>query len=195
MKISFAGVVCAWMLHFAVPVSAQAPQSVPTLTISAGLEQLRHVEGDWAVTTEFFGADGRISATYQGSYHFQWVIPDAVLSGVSQIPALDMTSALLFYLRPASNEIEMVSVGKDGLLWIMTGRDGEEHRTTREIRTKDGGSMRLRFTRYNVAQDSFESRMELSTDGGETWTQANHQLFRRCTHDGHLCSDASGTPH
>jgi len=39
--------------------------------------------------------------------------------------------------------------------------------------------MRLRFTRYNVSQDRFESRMDYSTDGGATWTQGNHQVFVR----------------
>ena len=39
--------------------------------------------------------------------------------------------------------------------------------------------MRLRFTRYNVTPDRFESRMDYSTDGGATWTQGNHQVFVR----------------
>jgi CubicO group peptidase (beta-lactamase class C family) len=43
----------------------------------------------------------------------------------------------------------------------------------------DGSTLQLRFTRYNVEPDRFESRMESSTDGGATWTQGNHQVFVR----------------
>ncbi|MEQ8744096.1 hypothetical protein [Parasphingorhabdus sp.] len=190
MKKSFGKILGILTLFMANSAIAQSPASPPSPEISAGLEQLRHVEGDWAVTTEFIGDNGSVAATHDGTYSFQWVIPDAVLSGITRIPALKQTSAVLFYLRPKSNEIEMVSVGKDGMLWIMTGKDGEEERTTRDVPTQDGGSMRLRFTRYNVSENSFESRMDWSTDGGKNWTQGNHQVFRRCGAAGLTCSDA-----
>jgi len=37
----------------------------------------------------------------------------------------------------------------------------------------------MRFTRYNVANDKFESRMEYTDDGGKSWKPGNHQSFRR----------------
>jgi hypothetical protein len=61
----------------------------------------------------------------------------------------------------------------------MTGPLGGEVRTTPPSPTADGGSLQLRFTRYNVMADRFESRMEVSLDGGASWQPANHQLFRR----------------
>ncbi len=39
----------------------------------------------------------------------------------------------------------------------------------------------LRFTRFNVAADSFESRMEYTDDDGETWKPGNHQTFHRAS--------------
>jgi hypothetical protein len=39
--------------------------------------------------------------------------------------------------------------------------------------------MQLRFTRFNVTDDRFESRMEVSTDGGSSWRPGNHQVFKR----------------
>jgi len=193
MRKSFATMIAAVTLLITGPAIAQSPASPPVPEISAGLEQLRHVEGDWAVTTELVNGDGSVAASHEGTYSFRWVIPDAVLSGTNHIPTLDQTSAILFYLRPKSDEIEMVSVGKDGFLWIMTGEDGEEIRTTRDVTTQDGGSMRLRFTRYNVSENSFESRMDWSTDGGKNWTQGNHQLFRRCGADGVACANANNS--
>ena len=191
MKKLLALIMSAVMLPITAPAIAQSPSSLAMPEISEGLVQLRHVEGDWAVTTEFLNEDGSVSASHEGMYSFRWVIPDAVLSGTNHIPALDQTSAILFYLRPKTDEIEMVSVGKDGFLWIMTGKDGEEVRTTRDVATQSGASMRLRFTRYNVSENRFESRMDWSTDGGKNWTQGNHQVFRRCGADGVACANTN----
>jgi hypothetical protein len=63
----------------------------------------------------------------------------------------------------------------------MTGPLGSETRTTRPFTSADGGESQLRFTRYNVKPDSFESRMEYTSDGGETWLPGNHQVFTRNT--------------
>ena len=62
----------------------------------------------------------------------------------------------------------MVSVGADGHLWTMTGPLGGEVRLSQEYETADGGTGRLRFTRFNVGQDTFESRMEHTDDAGKT---------------------------
>jgi hypothetical protein len=61
----------------------------------------------------------------------------------------------------------------------MTGPLGGTARTTPELPTSSGGKAQYRFTRYAVENDSFESRMEYTEDGGATWTQGNHQTFRR----------------
>ena len=61
----------------------------------------------------------------------------------------------------------------------MTGPANGETRTTPETLLADGRRMKLRFTRSNVSADRFESRMEVSLDGGENWKPGNHQLFRR----------------
>ena len=164
-------------LALALLLAAAQPAEPPPA--SPALAQLRHIVGTWDVRTEFLNADGSVARAADGSYAFEWMIPDRVVRGVSRIPELDQASAILFYLRPAAREVEMVSVGADGRLWVMTGRDDAEQRTTPDVPTQDGGRMRLRFTRVNVTQDRFESRMDYSTDGGVTWTQGNHQVFVR----------------
>lgn len=166
--------LAALLLWLGLAETAQAQDEPPP-----GVEQLRHVIGDWDVMTEFLNADGSVARSAEGSYSFEWVIPDRLVSGVSRVPELDIVSGLLFYVRPASGEIEMVSVGRDGQLFVMTGADGEQVRTTGDFPTAGGGTMRLRFTRYNVEADAFESKMEYSTDGGETWLQGNRQAFQR----------------
>jgi hypothetical protein len=117
----------------------------------------------------------------EGVYSFEWVLEDRIVKGMSTIPAFRMASGLLFYLRPSTDEIEMASVGPDGQLWVMTGPQDSETRETPVVEMPDGTRLKLRFTRFNVSKDRFESRMESSTDGGETWVHGNHQVFLRRT--------------
>lgn len=149
------------------------------LALQKSVEELRSSVGLWNTTTEFIGADGSVEKSVEGTYEFSWVVPDRVISGKSSIPAMGQAAGILFYIREAKTEIEMVSVGSDGRLWIMTGPLGGNERTTPEFATQAGGTGQLRFTRYNVAADTFESRMDFSEDGGEAWKQGNHQVFRR----------------
>jgi hypothetical protein len=116
----------AALLLAAAPAAAQPAEPPPA---SPALAQLRHVVGAWEVRTEFLNEDGGVARAVDGSYEFAWVIPDSIIRGVSRIPALDQVSAILFYLRPASRQVEMVSVGPDGRLWVMTGPDDAEERS------------------------------------------------------------------
>jgi hypothetical protein len=157
--------------------SAQTPAE-PT-PMERSVEQLRNTVGRWAVTTEFLGEDGSVARTATGTYEFSWVVTDRVVSGVSTIPEMAQTSGILFFINEQEQVIEMVAVGADGRLWRMIGPLGGEVRTTPEFETADGGRGQLRFTRYNVSADAFESKMEYTVDGGKTWTPGNHQQFRR----------------
>jgi copper(I)-binding protein len=147
--------------------------------IDLGIAQLRHSVGKWDVSTTFFGPNGIAAAKVDGSYEFDWVIVDRLVRGTSTIPALGLTSGLLFYVRPSGKVIEMLSVGSDGMAWTMAGPIGGEVRETPVVIMSDGSSLKLRFTRFNITNDQFESRMERSTDGGVTWSAGNHQKFVR----------------
>ncbi len=147
--------------------------------LSQSVEQLRHSIGRWSVTTEFLNDDGTVAKTVTGSYEFEWVVTDRVVSGRSDIPELKQSSGILFYVNDKKKTIEMVSVGADGQLWVMTGTAGQETRYTQVFKTRDGKESQLRFTRYNVSDDKFESKMEYTEDGGKTWKPGNHQVFKR----------------
>lgn len=143
------------------------------------VEQLRSSVGRWTVVTEFLNEDGSVAKSVTGSYEFSWVVPDRVVAGKSEIPELNQAAGILFYISEAQRLIEMVSVGRDGRLWIMTGPLGGEERLSQEYETAEGGTGRLRFTRFNISDNAFESRMEYTDDGGKTWKPGNHQTFRR----------------
>jgi hypothetical protein len=167
----------AALVALTAALDAQPPLDSAALRQST--EQIRSAIGQWDVETEFLNPDGSVARAVRGTYEFTWVIPDRVASGRSDIPELGTSSAILFYINEAARTIEMVSVGADGRLWMMIGALGGEVRTTAPFATTDGGHGRLRFTRYNVEPDRFESRMEVTTDGGATWVPGNHQVFRR----------------
>jgi hypothetical protein len=140
--------------------------------------ELRHAVGAWDVVTEFLNADGSVARAVRGTYAFEWVVADRVVRGLSEIPELKQRSAITFYVNAAAGTIEMTSVGADGQLFVMTGPLGGDTRET-SFTPPDGKLTRLRFTRFNVTPDRFESRMERSTDGGATWLPGNHQVFVR----------------
>lgn len=163
----------------AMTLALAGPSSAADTAFDASVDELRQVIGEWDVVTEEINPDGSIARTHDGTYTFEWVIPDRVVSGRAEAPAIDRVSALLFYVSESQEHIEMVSVAADGRLWVMTGELGGDTRYTQTFETQDGGTGQLRFTRYNVSTDSFESRMEYTSDGGATWTLGNHQLFTR----------------
>ncbi len=176
-----ARVALAALVLFALPAAMLRAEPASQEALAVGVAQLRHAIGEWNVTTTQFGEDGSVARTMPGTYHFEWVVPDRVASGRSDIPELGTASGILFYVRERRATIEMVSVGADGHLWVMTGPIDGETRTTPPTPLSDGSSMQLRFTRFSVEPDRFESRMEFTMDDGATWKPGNHQVFLRAT--------------
>ena len=174
----------ALLSSFLVLPFAEATETGP-IGFDSAVEQLRSAVGAWEVKTTQYGDDGNVARVACGTYRFEWIVPDRVLAGRSDIPDWKQASGLLFYVNERRSTIEMASVGADGNLWVMTGPAGGETRTTPAVPTSDGETMQLRFTRFNVSPNRFESRMEVSTDGGSSWKQGNHQVFERArTGDG-----------
>lgn len=170
----------ALLSSFLVLPLAEGTETGP-IGFESAVEQLRSAVGAWEVKTTQYGDDGNVARVACGTYRFEWIVPDRVLAGRSDIPDWKQASGLLFYVNERRSTIEMASVGADGFLWVMTGPAGGETRTTPAVPTSDGGTMQLRFTRFNVSPNRFESRMEVSTDGGSSWKQGNHQVFSRAT--------------
>ena len=103
---------------------------IESTPLSSAVQQLRHSVGIWSVTTTQFDDKGEVARVGSGTYRFDWVVPDRVLSGRSDMAEWKQSAGMLFYVNPERSTIEMTSVGPDGQLWVMTGPAGGETRTT-----------------------------------------------------------------
>jgi hypothetical protein len=170
--------IAAAVLSFFLFPLAQANALAPPALDSA-VEQLRQAAGRWNVTTTRFGDNGAVAAVATGTWSFDWVVPDRVLSGRAVIPDWSQSAGMLFYLNERMFTLEMAEVGADGQLVVMSGPAGTESRTTAAIAMPDGRRMVQRHTRYGVSADRFEAKVETSYDGGQSWKLGYHQLFVR----------------
>jgi hypothetical protein len=165
------------------PLAGEAMET-PASALAEGIDQLRQTVGTWNVTTTQYRDDGTVAKTVAGTYQFDWVVPDRVVSGRSSIPTLGQMSGILFYVNERRATLEMAQVDADGQLTVMSGAPGSELRTTMPVAAADGSKVQLRFTRFNVGPDRFESRLDVSTDGGASWRPGHHQRFVRTRGEG-----------
>ena len=118
----------ALLSMLAMPLAEATEMANPAMT--SAVAQLRHAVGLWDVTTTQYDEKGAVAGVAKGTYRFDWVVPDRVLSGRSDIPEWRQSAGMLFYVNPTRSTIEMTSVSPDGQLWVMSGPAGAETRTT-----------------------------------------------------------------
>lgn len=170
--------LAAAVLAFFCLTTAEAGEMAPPALASA-VQQLRQAAGRWNVTTTRYAENGAVAAVATGTWSFDWVVPDRVLTGRAVIPDWNQSAGMLFYLNERMYTLEMAQVGADGQLIVMTGPAGAETRTTDAIALPDGRHVVQRHTRYGVTADRFEAKLETSYDGGQSWKPGYHQLFVR----------------
>lgn len=170
------------------PLAAEAMET-PASALAEGIDQLRQTVGTWNVTTTQYRNDGTIAKTVAGTYQFEWVVPDRVISGRSYIPMLGQMSGILIYVNEQRAALEMAQVDANGQLTVLSGAAGKELRSTAPVAAPDGSKVQLRVTRLNAGPDRFESRLDVSTDGGTSWRPGHYQRFVRAKGE---AGDAAG---
>lgn len=170
--------IAAAVLSFLTLPLAHASALTPP-ELDAAVEQLRQAAGRWSVTTTRYADNGSVAAVATGTWSFDWVVPDRVLSGRSVIPDWSQSAGMLFYLNERFFTLEMAQVGSDGQLVVLSGPASAASRKTAVIPLPDGRRMVQRHTRYGVTRDKFEAKLETSYDGGQSWKLGYHQLFVR----------------
>jgi hypothetical protein len=170
------------------PLAGEAMET-PASALAEGIDQLRQTVGTWNVTTTQYRDDGTIARTVAGTYQFEWVVPDRVISGRSNIPMLGEMSGILIYVNEQRAALEMAQVDANGQLMVLSGAAGKELRSTAPVPAADGSKVQLRVTRLNVGPDRFESRLDVSADGGMSWRPGQYQRFVRAKGE---AGDAAG---
>ena len=170
--------VPAFVLAFLFFPAAEAAELAPPALANA-VQQLRQAAGRWTVTTTRYADNGAVAAVATGTWSFDWVVPDRVLTGKAVIPDWNQSAGMLFYLNERMFTLEMAQVGADGQLVVMSGPAGAQTRRSAPVELPDGRRVLQRHTRYGVTADRFEAKVETSDDGGASWKPAYHQLFVR----------------
>jgi hypothetical protein len=170
--------ITAFLLSFLVLPAAGAAELAPP-ALATAVQQLRQAAGRWNVTTTRYADNGAVAAVATGTWSFDWVVPDRVLTGRSAIPDWNQSAGMLFYLNERMFTLEMAQVGADGQLIVLSGPAGAATRRSEPVALPDGRRVLQRHTRYGVTADRFEAKLETSYDGGASWKPAYHQLFVR----------------
>lgn len=87
--------LAAAVLSFLVIPISDAGEMAPRALASA-VQQLRQAAGRWNVTTTRYAANGAVAAVATGTWSFDWVVPDRVLTGRAVIPDWNQSAGMLF---------------------------------------------------------------------------------------------------
>lgn len=88
---------------------------------SAAVQRMRQAAGRWNVTTTRYAENGAVTGVASGTWSFDRVVPDRVLSGKAVIPDRNQSAGMLFCLNERLFTLEMAAVGADGQLIVMSG--------------------------------------------------------------------------
>lgn len=171
MKLAAALLACL-VVSFA---HASAPGNAAT---SGAVQELRLAAGHWNVTTTRYRDNGSVAGVATGTWQFEWVVPDRVLAGRYKIPDWKESAAVLLYVDASREALEMAAVGADGELVVMSSPASLGTHARRQAKAPEPRAL-TRFTRFSIAEDRFEAKVERSLDGGRTWRPSEHHLFVR----------------
>lgn len=142
-------------------------------------ERLDYLIGTWDSTTEILDDGGDVIRTDHSVDIIEPFIGTKVLL-TTVVGSGPVRKTIRFYDQAERRYYE-IGVGELGDVWILTG-GMDEYVTTSQVRAaRDGTDVLVRFTHTNIQPDSFEALMEVSRDGGESWTPARsrQRMVRR----------------
>ncbi len=147
---------------------------------TAAQQRLDYLVGTWDSTTEFLDADGNVARVDHSVDIVEPLIGTRVLMTTIVPRDGEVRKTIRFY-DVAEERFYEIGLGGEGDVWILSGDLDAYVMTSQSRRTPRGGEIMVRFTHINIQPDSFEARMEVSRDGGSTWSQApsRQRLVRR----------------
>lgn len=164
----------------AQPASGQENTAPPVP--EEAVQRLRQLHGRWQFQTEYLNAAGEVTGRTSGTEEVEWLVEDRVLGMTSRLDGDRVGSRAMWFYDRTTLEFTLVSVnGSTGELWVLGG-DLDQWQI--RSRVTPPGSAQIRFTHYDVEQDSWRALMEYSTDGGDTWLPGFRQVFSRVSKAG-----------
>lgn len=140
-------------------------------------KRLDHSIGEWTFVTKVFNRNGEVIREIEGRDKNRFVIADRVVEHINRTG--DATSRGLMFYNFREKRFQMTSVDKSGDLWILSGGLDKYILTSRARKRPNGSESMIRFVHENIQADSFEAKMEISFDGGETWRLRSRQFLKR----------------
>ena len=164
-------VACTMMFAAAVAQESRDPDPAK--------KHLEYHLGDWETKTVILDPDGNELQTFEGMESCKYTIDGVVLELTTKVPDLDHISKAMLFYNATDKKILLLSVDQTGDYWFFSGDPGGGVLTSQPRKQEDGRELMLRFTRSNMADDSFETLLEYSTDNGGTWVQNYRQYSTR----------------
>lgn len=161
-------------------LEANAQQPEPKPYPRAAIERLRHLKGAWRMESDVIGPQGEVGQTTVAYDTLDWLVPERILGFTSHTPASESVSRGMWFYDTVAERFYLISVNGDtGELWTLWG-DLEKWTITSEPKRRSNGSeVIIRFHHHDIKPDSFQATMELSVDGGRTWTVRYRQRLTR----------------
>lgn len=128
------------------------------------LAKMNQDAGVWDCRWEFLDDDGGISATAEGTQTMAFVIEDAVMQIMMDVPEMQTQSVTHRFFDPIRQKLFWISVDNSGDQWSFVEEfDGQPSYSLPHL-DSDGVTTLLRFTVLRETMDEVDVVMELSTD-------------------------------
>ena len=179
MSRGILSVVFATLLVLAPAIgsSRTEPESDP-LRAKADLLHA-YEEGSWECRWEILDDDGEVVSEMVGREIFTPSLDGLALDVVTRVDGRDTWNQGVKFFSPQEKKIVFLDWGTDGDYWIMK-QDVETGVVESEPKTlPDGRSLVLRFTVVRKTDNEQDVVMDMSTDGGSTWSRRTRQFMRR----------------
>ncbi|MCG8432752.1 MAG: hypothetical protein MJA83_01825 [Gammaproteobacteria bacterium] len=141
--------------------------------------RLDHLAGTWEVRTEYPDMEGGIARVVTWRDIYRYTIKDRVLEVITDAPEFELYIRGWVFYNITEKKFYYTSVGQRGDHWILKG-DLDNYVLTSDVRYKaDGSEYLVRFTFYDIEDDSFIAAMEFTTNNGRTWIPGFRQFHTR----------------
>lgn len=140
--------------------------------------RLEYAVGAWDVRTEFLDPEGRVQPIEESTHDARFSIPGRLVELTSVTPSSGRGKAWLFY-GMQDGLFYLTSVDQRGDLWVLTGGLDQYVLTSLPRPMEDGSMLTARLTYLNPTAGSYETLMDVSTNGGATWRTVFRQKITR----------------